>query len=299
MCKSYCIGIDIGGTFIRVGALDSSANVLDHFVISSDILQTGENPLIKLEDLIKRIEKKGFGKLSGIGLGIPGTINKSKGIITSVPNVRSLENLKIVEHIKNAFQVPVVIDNDVSLLLLYEIKKRKLEQSQCIIGCFAGTGLGNAIYMNGRIWEGAHGAAAELGHIPVLGSNADCFCGKKGCIELYSSGKRLLEIHAEHFSDVSYGDLFLKYAGSEEIAAFIDNIAVAVATEVVLLDPEYIILGGGVVNMKGFPFDLLKSCIHRHTFRINQDQAANILFADDNKLAGITGAVYRLLETSN
>jgi allose kinase len=291
-------GIDIGGTFIRMGILDLDLNALDFTVSKSDLIQNSDNPLETLEQHIKEYIDRhiGLGKLAGIGLGIPGTVKKEEGIATSIPNVRSLENLKIIQYLQNAFQVPVILENDVSLLLIYEIKKRSLEKSRCIIGIFVGTGLGNAIYLNGQIWEGFNGAAAELGHIPVLGSNTECPCGKRGCIEPYSSGKRLVEIYHNHFEQDSYEDLFTKHGTSQIVKEFIDSIAVAIATEIVILDPEYVVIGGGVVSMKDFPSEQLESRIVKHIKRYNQADNTKFLYTHEDKWAGVIGAVYKLHE---
>jgi allose kinase len=158
-----------------------------------------------------------------------------------------------------------------------------------VVGCFIGTGFGCSIIINGKLYKGTRGFAGELGHIHLKGKKKHCNCGSKGCLELYAAGNTI-EILAKK-RNVSIKDFFLKIdKESLEIRELLDNIAIGISTIVNLLDPELIVIGGGVVNMANFPLDALKKRIYKYLRSDILVGEVKIIKSNIGKFGGCLGA---------
>ncbi len=288
---AYTIGIDIGGTHIRIG-LVSSAGELEHFRIeSSSFLQTGQDPIRRLSDYIRSyMEGHPNADVRGIGIGFPSVISRDKKTVLATTFLAGFNQVNVADPLEAALRVPVYLDNDVNFLLFTEIMKHRLYGQGIVLGFYIGTGLGNAIYYQDHFIAGKHGSAAELGHIPILGGEGRCGCGNEGCIELIVSGKYLRELHGRRFADTPFEELFVRHGSDEHLLAFLDHIAVAIATEVNILDPDHIVLGGGVLHMKGFPREKLEAYIYDHARKPYPAESLAYIYAQENQEAGVLGA---------
>lgn len=291
--KDYIIGIDIGGTNFRIGRVTRDKSLKDFLIISSVILDIDSKPLGALQHYIEGyIKKFGDGKLLAISIGFPSAISKDKKTVYSSPNIRVLDNLNVVEFLEDIFKVPIFVDNDVNNLLMYEILKGDIEENLSVLGFYIGTGFGNAIYINNGIFEGKNGVAGELGHIPVIGKFDACGCGNKGCMELYASGKRLVEINKLYFPNTRIDRVFAEHKNHEKIKELIEAISIAICIEINIFDPDYIIVGGGVVNMDGFPKEEFEEEIYKHSRKPYPAETLDIRYADNYKGNGVLGAAY-------
>ncbi|QCX34030.1 allose kinase [Caloramator sp. E03] len=291
--KDYVIGIDIGGTNIRIGMVDKEGELYNFIIQSSSFLSNPNTSVSMLKKYINDyISKYSIGKLLAIAIGFPSTISKDKKIVYSTPNLTGFNNINIVDNFENDFKVPVFIDKDVNYLLKWDIRNKKINDKEIIIGFYIGTGYGNAICINGNFLSGKNGVAGELGHIPVLGGKDICGCGNEGCMEIYASGKKLSQIKDKYFPKTEISNIFLEHADSKYIKKFIDNISIPVATEVNIFDPDVIIVGGGVLQMKGFPFDEFERCLYRHLRKPYPAENIEILYSEQNQISGILGAAY-------
>jgi allose kinase len=219
-------------------------------------------------------------------------VSTDKKIVYQSPNISGFDNLNVAEPLEDAVGVPVFVDNDVNNLLIGEIMDRDLEDCGTVIGIYFGTGLGNAIYINGSILEGKHGVAGELGHIPVLGKTDCCGCGNSGCIEMYASGKKLEQIVKKYFPGTDIKDIFVHHAQSDIIKMFIEALSIPIAIEINILDPDYIIIGGGVINIKGFPKEELEKCVYDHTRKPHPAKCLELVYTNGENEAGVRGAAY-------
>jgi allose kinase len=147
--------------------------------------------------------------------------------------------------------------------------------------------------------KGKNGVAAELGHIPVLGQYDRCGCGNPGCIELYASGLRLQKIKQEQFPECEIQNLFTKHQSSEVLREFIDALSIPIATVINILDPDDIIIGGGVVNMADFPKKELEAYIHLHNRKPLPADNLKISYTEASQTSGIIGAAYHAFRTLN
>ncbi len=139
--------------------------------------------------------------------------------------------------------------------------------------------MGNAIYLDDRPYVGKNGTAAEVGHMPEALSDRECSCGNKGCIEMYCCGKTLERLMQRHFSDTDISDLFIKYRDTEVFRDFVRCMAVPVATEINILDPEAVFLGGGIVQMQEFPREQLIEHILANTRKPYSAENIKICFS--------------------
>ncbi|MBR1437662.1 MAG: ROK family protein, partial [Synergistaceae bacterium] len=176
--------------------------------------------------------------------------------------------------------------------LRYDMRKYDVPPEGMTCGIYFGTGVGNAIMIDGKPLTGRNGTAGELGHIPVEGSGEICGCGLKGCIENLAGGKYLARLQKNYYPDTHIADIFMRHSNDEAVREFIRHMAVCAATEVNILDPDCLIIGGGVANMKGFPKDLLHGCIIERVRRPYPAENLRVIYAEDEPEKSIAGAGY-------
>lgn len=284
MKNSYVIGIDIGGTNFRIGAVDSENQVSNFQKIKTTTVFRTEDVMGDLTAYLKKycqlMEAEGKN-VNAVVIGFPATINKERTKVLQAPNVAFMENMPVVEVLSQELKVPVYIERDVSSALIYDCRMHQLDDCEIIVGCYFGTGLGNAIMINGQMLVGKNGTAGELGHIPVDGSDWKCGCGNEGCMENLAAGKYLTYLCDEVYPDATVENIFIKYGNEPLLKQFVDRMAMAVATEINILDPDCVVIGGGVPNMKGF---LKEYLVERILARARKPYPANnlrLIFAED------------------
>lgn len=304
MAIDYVMGLDIGGTNIRVGLVDKTFQ-LSHFVRWSTKEFTQKDII---PSLIKKLEiyigQTGLREhIKAIAAGVPGQVGKDHSYVYSVPKVQGLENIDLGRVFSDSLGIPVYAYHDVDLLMYHDIKAMGLdpEHTKTIIGCYLGTGFGNALYINGSLYTGKHGVAAELGHTPFYGVKDICNCGAIGCVETRCSGAYLADMVKTQFPGCFIGDIFTNYASDPRIVRFIEDCALPIATEITLIDPDYVLLGGGVITMKDFPIHKLEEEVIKRSRHPLPAADIHFVYATDSQTTGVLGggmAVYDLLEKS-
>lgn len=282
------LGIDIGGTNFRIGAVNEK-NELVKFekVPVGTVFYSGDI----LSDLTSKI--KSFGEdldYTAVAIGFPATLNADRSRVVQAPNIPFMENLPVCSVLREALGVPVYAERDVTYALCFDSNKYKIPNQGMTCGIYFGTGIGNAISINGIPLIGAHGTAGEIGHIPVAHSEAVCGCGNIGCSEAVAGGKALAKLQREKYPDTSIGDMFACHSEDAELRDFVDMMAIVVATEVNILDPDYMILGGGVFAMKGFPMDYLTERIEARVRKPLPLEELNLIYAEDEPDKSVVGA---------
>ena len=291
MQKKYILGIDIGGTNFRTGLVTESYTVEDFRIKPSLVLQNGDF-IENLSGEIKDYINEYGSEIEGVGIGFPSCVSKDKKFVYSTPNMKNLDNVNVTDRLSEILNIPVFINKDVNFLMLDDIKKHNMEKDKVVLGFYIGTGFGNAVYINGSILEGKNGVAGELGHIPVMNSEEECPCGNTGCIEIYASGKNLQNILKENFPEDKIDDIFVKHGDNEIIKKYIDTLALPIATEINIFDPDHIIIAGGVPMMRGFPRDYLDKCIYKYARKPYPAENLNIIYSEHDQKSGVLGAAY-------
>lgn len=291
MGEAYYLGIEAGGTHLRIAAVSRSLQICSFQKIHSDALSEAQDKAAYLETLMEPyFREMGKENCRCICLSLASLMDRDRRICFNSPNIRGFDNLPLKSMLEERTGLPVEMERDANTELLYEIRRMNLPQEGIVAGIYIGTGLGNAICIDGRAYRGATGSACELGHIPVAGLTEECGCGKKGCIELRASGRALSRIAAEELH-CPVGSIFTEHPENRSVQEFLSMAAIAAATEITILDPVCVVLGGGVVKMPGFPFEVLKERIKENLRIPDPRESVQILLSSGDPEAGVVGAV--------
>lgn len=282
------IGIDIGGTYFRIGTVAEDACVSNFRKIPVGQVFFTDDPLGDLTNFLRSYLQG--EQVRAISIGFPATLDARRQTVLQAPNVPFMENLPVVAALTEAFGIPIFIERDVTMALCYDCQKHEIPMEGIVCGIYYGTGIGNAISINGIPLVGRNGTAGELGHIPVDGCGALCGCGNRGCMETLAGGKALARMQEARYSETPIGELFAQHGGDEVLLQFVDRMAMAAATEINILNPHYILIGGGISSMKGFPRQRLLEQIYLHTRKPFPAEDLNILFTEDREDKAVVGA---------
>ena len=301
--KDFIIGIDIGGTHLRIGAVDRAGQV-SFFEKRESCAVSGEGGSgARLIALIRAyLVQNGLeDRVAAIAIGFPSTVSRDKRIVYSSPNLPldgagGLDGQDVVALLSRELVLPAFIDKDTNVLLQYDLVRLNLKDKGCTIGIYYGTGIGNAVFLNGKFLAGKHGVACELGHIPYFGSENLCGCGSRGCAETHAGGYVLRNLWRAHYSDEPFSELFLRHGGDARIQNFIEAMAIPLATELNLFDPDQVIVGGGVVEMAGFPMERLLGFLREFVRKPYPGEDFALLRASAAPETGVVGAAYYAME---
>lgn len=292
--KQLVLGIDIGGTHIRLGLVAPSYELTEFENLSThEVLAEHRSPVEQLREIILDYSSRTLnGSLPQVvSIGFPSTISKDRRVVVQTPNIPCFpDHFPLVETLGTSLGIPVFINRDVNNLLLFDLVDLDVRSQTCVAGIYFGTGVGNALLINGKLLLGKNGVAAELGHIPVHGNNRRCGCGNCGCLETIVSGAALEDLQRQYFPDTYIGQLFEKHSGTPPLRNFVEGMAETVATEINLFDPDCIILGGGLLQMSGFPRAELEHAVHRYTRKPYPEQNLDLRYSRRNQQNGVMGA---------
>ncbi len=286
------LGVDIGGTNIRFGLIDEECQ-LTHYIKQESLDLKGEGSADNLISMISGyLKDTDSGEaVAAIGIGIPGQVSKDHSFVYSCPMLPGLQGIPLGQMIEEALGIPTFISHDVEPMLLYDIGTLGLDPThdKTILGCYIGTGFGNALYLEGKIFSGAHGVAGELGHIPLYGVEDKCSCGATGCVETRACGRYLAELTAEYFPDCFIGDVFTRHGDDPRIVKFVKDCALPVATEITILDPDIVVLGGGVIYTQDFPKDVFEAEVLSRTRHPLPADDVRLVYTVDAQTNGVIG----------
>lgn len=309
----YIYGVDIGGTSVKMGLFDKEGEILDKWEISTRKENAGENIL---PDIARSIQEKNAekgirtGDVLGIGMGVPGPItedgrvlkcaNLGWGIFSVADKVRELTG---VEKVK--------VGNDANVAALGEQWRGGGRGFDSIVMVTLGTGVGGGVILNGKILTGANGAAGEIGHLPVeSGETRTCGCGKKGCLEQYSSATGLMSRARElvkntdtpsimrDYEQLTGKEIFAAYEAGDALAAevveeFAEYLSLGLAQVAQVIDPQAFVIGGGVSKNGPVVTEVIKDKYTKNV--IFALQGTEFRLAELGNDAGMYGAVRMVL----
>jgi len=282
------IGIDIGGTNFRVGLVNDGGEVSDFRKVPVKQVFTTQDPLADLADFLKSYCE---GKpVEAAAIGFPATLDAARQTVLQAPNISFMENLPVTETLSRELGVPVFIERDVTFALVYDCRKYGIPDEGIVCGFYFGTGIGNAIAINGKPLIGKNGTAGELGHIPVDGNELKCGCGNTGCMETLAGGRYLAHLCERVYTDTHISEIFTRHGEEPLLRQFVDRMAMAVATEVNILDPDVVLIGGGVANMPDFPKEYLNQRILARTRKPYPAESLCLVYTDDEAEKSVVGA---------
>ena len=186
---AFAIGVDLGGTNLRVAAVDDKGEILESMDSPSGIRQGRESVVVRLTDAVRLLSRKYSSSHSfkGVGVGLPGIIDLEAGTLHSAANLPGWSGYAAREDLEAKLGTTVVLENDANCAALGEkwLGAGRGANDLCMITL--GTGVGGGFVVSGKPWHGVMGMAGELGHMTVIAEGRACGCGNHGCLEQYAS----------------------------------------------------------------------------------------------------------------
>jgi glucokinase len=269
---------------------------------------TIQNIINTIKDSLKE-SNNDISNIGGIGFGLPGQIDSINGIVRLLPNIPGWVEVPLAKIVSDEFKVPVKLDNDVRVATLGELNFGAGKGCKNLICLTVGTGVGSGIVLNGQLVRGASLTAGEIGHVVVERNNGRiCGCGSTGCLEAYASGPSIVQMAKEYmmggkstkFKEIAAGNevtpfmVFEAAKQGDAVAKRIFTIAgeylgIALVSVVNLLNPEKIIVGGGVGQAGDLLLDPVRKLIKERCISLSA-QAVQIVQAELGESAGVVGA---------
>jgi glucokinase len=321
MSNDYSIGVDLGGTNLRVAAYSGETGFLDSITLPTRLTAGRDEVVRDMSEAVKTLAgpRHGDRKLIGIAVGTPGPLELPAGILRNPPNLPGWNDFNLKEAIILALGRDIVLESDANLAAFAEqragVGKRYGVQDLCILTL--GTGVGNGLILNGEIWKGSNGMAGEAGHIVVRDEGGSpCGCGGSGCLEQYASATAVMRMARERLGDVvpssAHEVALLARSGSKKAHSVFDTVgdalAVALTGLINTLNLPLYLLGGGVCDA----WDLFSPSMFRelevrsYVYRLTKPQVQKpnqlearktyILGAELGPEAGLLGACILGLE---
>lgn len=275
--KNTFLGVDIGGTKVAVGIVDSAGKILTQG--RKPMLAKG-TPDAALQAVTDAIDSQASEGIQGIGVCAPGPLDPEAGVILNPPNLPCWRNFPLAEKLGRRYKLPVKVDNDANAAALAETRWGAARDYRYVFYATIGTGIGTGIVFDGRIYHGKTGAAGEGGHVSIDYQGPVCNCGKRGCIEILAAGPAIGARARARLTDTSRKSTILDLArgnvaavtseivgqafaagdplAREILQETIDLLTAWLGNIVDLLDPDVIVMGGGVAAMLHPFFDDIK-----------------------------------------
>lgn len=294
----YSIGIDIGGTNLRIALISEVGKVIKKIKVPS-----GERILESLLDSIARIINS---DVAGIGIGVAGLIDHEKGTVLRSPNLPAIEGINLAETLKERFKIPVSIENDANVAALGEKWLGAGKEFKNFVHLTIGTGIGGGVIYNEKLMN----ISAEIGHMVIVASGTPCSCGNNGCLETYASAKAILskainslesgtesilrELYGGNFYRLTSEDIYTSALEGDGLSRAIlreagKHLGIGITNIINIFSPQAIVLSGGLIGAWNiYVQEAIKEASQR-SFKILFDKTRIIpsILKDD---AGIIGA---------
>lgn len=307
------LGVDIGGTKVAVGIVNGNGEIVAHGRQPMVANGTAEAALDAVTGAIDSLffASEAEGRIQSIGICAPGPLDPRTGVVLNPPNLPCWRDFPLAEKIAGKYRVPVRVDNDANAAALAETRWGAARGYRNVFYTCIGTGIGTGIVLEGKIFHGKTGSAGEGGHVSIDYRGPVCGCGKRGCIEILAAGpaigarargkfednasrqSAILELAGGNVAKITSELVGQAYAAGDPLAREILEETVALLTPwlgniVDLLDPDVLVMGGGVAAMLRPFFNDIKSrlprwCVNPHAADIP------LLMAHYGADAGIAG----------
>lgn len=310
--KKYRVGIDVGGTNIKIALVDLDGKIVYNATTPTRAEMGYEAGINNIKQAIKDLmqeTKETPQTIEAIGFGLPGQIDYKEGMVKNLSNIPGWVNVPLAKIIEDEFQIKTKLDNDVRCAALGELNFGAGKGCENLICITIGTGIGSGIVLNGKLVRGASNTAGEIGHIKMQMQNGPlCGCGDYGCLEAFASGPAIVTMAREYISggkSAKYKEMapdgvitpyIVAQAALQGDAVSIQIfkqmskiIGTALASVVNLLNPEKIIIGGGVADAGEILLEPIRKTILDRAMPI-QAQSVKIVPAQLANTAGVIGA---------
>ena len=320
MSDTFTIGVDLGGTNLRIASYAHDLGLIDTIALPTLLAEGRDRVVRDICEAVLSLAQRTYGdrSLAGIGVGTPGPLELPNGILRNPPNLPGWDNFDLLHALETSLNRSIDIESDANLAALAEAhlgagRTHKID-SLCVLTL--GTGVGNGLIFNGKIWHGANGMGGEAGHIIVQDvDGAPCGCGGFGCLEQYASATAVTRIARERMGSnapSSAHDLYLLALAGDARAASVfhslaHSLAVGLTGLINTLNLPLYLIGGGVSEAWDLFAPNLFRELHRrsyvyrltapthplvvdHTQPIFEQNKTHILLAELGSTAGLLGA---------
>ena len=306
------IGIDIGGTGVKVGVVNEKGEIINRGEIKTRVGRPYQAIVSDIATcFLEVLKNSGYAEedVESIGIGIPGIADEKTGSVVYCPNM-NWENIPLREEIQKYLNKPTFVDNDATVAGYAESVFGVSAGTHSSVFVTLGTGVGGAIILEGKIWRGFHGIGSELGHITMAIGGEPCACGNSGCLERYCSATALIRMGKQkalqHKDSLMWklcdGDIEqlsaktvidaakeLDDAAIDVFNHYVDHLAKAIDVIIGVIDPEVVILGGGVSKAGDFLLNAVRERVPRY-LQHKDIPHSRVEIAQLGAQAGIVGA---------
>lgn len=269
----YVLGVDVGGTKVATAFVAADATVVGGVRERRHGARDRDGLVAAIALSVRKAQTAAPGPVLGVGLACAGTVDRETGTVVASPNL-PLKDDPLAPLVEQAVGLPVVLDNDVNAALMAEARLGAARGARNAVMITLGTGVGGALLIEGKIHRGAHGGAGEIGHMIVDAHGDPCRCGGKGCLEAYVAAPGFERIGFRTvglFERGAFtGELIGRLAeeGSAAAKQSLETIGwwlgVGISNVVSLLDPEVVIVGGGLGSLGEMLLDPARRMVRRH-----------------------------------
>jgi predicted NBD/HSP70 family sugar kinase len=289
-------GIDLGGTKIEGAIMDPSnpGRALYRLRRETGADLGYDHILSQIAGLISDLESaSGVSRPPKIGIGTPGTLDPTTGTLKN-SNTTCLNGRPVLKDLERILGCEIAMANDANCFALAEALIGAGAGAGVVFGVILGTGVGGGVVVNGRVLPGLHGIAGEWGHNPLPGESRPCYCGRSGCLEGVLAGPSLEKFYREQGGDaVRLPEIVRRAQAGEELAIQVmvrlrEKFAEAISVVINILDPDAIVIGGGVGNIPLLYEEQTRAAVLKHVF--NRDLHTRILSPILGDSAGVFGA---------
>ncbi|MBF0531551.1 MAG: ROK family protein [Candidatus Omnitrophica bacterium] len=298
--KNYVIGVDIGGTNIKLGIVSDAGEIVARGRIKTAEVAADKECLIQavVESVAGLLAARGLrqDQVQGVGFGVPGLVDFDRGVVLTLTNIFGWKNVPLQKLAEAKLGLPVRVDNDVNGMALAEAKFGAGRGYRNMICMTLGTGVGAGLILEGKLYRGEGFCAGELGHVPLNENGPACNCGGRACFERYVGNATLLAGARDFFKrqDITLEDVYaLAARGDSRALDFWYGVGTVVGYGLVgavnLLNPRLIVIGGGVAKSLRFMKTAIAATIRERAMGVPA-QLVKVAAAKLGDDAGVIGA---------
>lgn len=311
----YNIGIDLGGTNIKVGLVDENCNIVAKASAKTNLPRPADEICASIVEAVWKVlneAKVTIGEVNSIGIGTPGVANRNSGVVLYSCNL-GFKNTDLRTLIKKRLDKPIYVENDANAAAFGEVLAGAGKGCKNVVVVTLGTGVGGGIIIDGKIYTGFNFCGAELGHTVIEFNGRPCSCGRKGCFEAYSSATALINMTKESMEahkdskmwEIAGGSLDNvdgktafdgmradDAAAKDLIKMYIDYLGCGLTNIVNTFQPEMLLIGGGICKEGENLTKPLYEYINRESYCIDADKVTKLDVCKLGNDAGIIGAAF-------
>ena len=315
--KDLVCAVDLGGTNLRAANVDSEGRIHERVKLPTPKSDNAQDVVEAIASAVIRCDEQAStsgARVHSVSVVVPGSVQAETGVIVNAPNLPAVVGFKLSEALKAKLQRLVLIENDANAAALGEMWQGAARGCRTIVCLTLGTGVGSGIVLDGELWRGTDGTAGEIGHTSIEPfGGVQCKCGNFGCLEVYASATAIVRMTREMLENnlhsilrsipsdnLTAHDVYKAAMADDELAHDIfrsvgTHLGVAIANVVNTLNPEMIVIGGGVSAAFDLFADIARSEMMKRAFPVPA-RRCRIARAECGDDAGLLGAAWLAIQ---